>query len=302
MKTRGKRRTKRKICAADRALIIFCYTCVFLVVAVTFVPFWELAATSLCTRADAARSGIRLFTANPTLDAYRQVLSSKNIWNSAWNSVVRVVLGTVISVGLTALTAYPLSKADFIGVKFFTVAILFTMVFSGGLIPSYFLITKTLHMTDSIWSMILPGVVGAYNLIIMRNFLRSIPQSLEDAARIDGAGELYVWWRIVMPLSKPVLATVALWKAVDHWNAYFDCLLYIRDQSKFVLQILLRRVLVEQQMAMLQEGFMMDMTSKPTEATVRAALILISTLPIVLVYPFLQKYFMQGIMLGGVKE
>ena len=251
MKTRGKRRTKRKICAADRALIIFCYTCVFLVVAVTFVPFWELAATSLCTRADAARSGIRLFTANPTLDAYRQVLSSKNIWNSAWNSVVRVVLGTVISVGLTALTAYPLSKADFIGVKFFTVAILFTMVFSGGLIPSYFLITKTLHMTDSIWSMILPGAVGAYNLIIMRNFLRSIPQSLEDAARIDGAGELYVWWRIVMPLSKPVLATVALWKAVDHWNAYFDCLLYIRDQSKFVLQILLRRVLVEQQMAML---------------------------------------------------
>ena len=302
MKTRGKRRTKRKICAADRALIIFCYTCVFLVVAVTFVPFWELAATSLCTRADAARSGIRLFTANPTLDAYRQVLSSKNIWNSAWNSVVRVVLGTVISVGLTALTAYPLSKADFIGVKFFTVAILFTMVFSGGLIPSYFLITKTLHMTDSIWSMILPGAVGAYNLIIMRNFLRSIPQSLEDAARIDGAGELYVWWRIVMPLSKPVLATVALWKAVDHWNAYFDCLLYIRDQSKFVLQILLRRVLVEQQMAMLQEGFMMDMTSKPTEATVRAALILISTLPIVLVYPFLQKYFMQGIMLGGGKE
>ena len=302
MKTRGKRRTKRKICAADRALIIFCYTCVFLVVAVTFVPFWELAATSLCTRADAARSGIRLFTANPTLDAYRQVLSSKNIWNSAWNSVVRVVLGTVISVGLTALTAYPLSKADFIGVKFFTVAILFTMVFSGGLIPSYFLITKTLHMTDSIWSMILPGAVGPYNLIIMRNFLRSIPQSLEDAARIDGAGELYVWWRIVMPLSKPVLATVALLKAVDHWNADFDCLLYIRDQSKFVLQILLRRVLVEQQMAMLQEGFMMDMTSKPTEATVRAALILISTLPIVLVYPFLQKYFMQGIMLGGVKE
>lgn len=302
MKTRGKRRTKRKICAADRALIIFCYTCVFLVVAVTFVPFWELAATSLCTRADAARSGIRLFTANPTLDAYRQVLSSKNIWNSAWNSVVRVVLGTVISVGLTALTAYPLSKADFIGVKFFTVAILFTMVFSGGLIPSYFLITKTLHMTDSIWSMILPGAVGAYNLIIMRNFLRSIPQSLEDAARIDGAGEMYVWWRIVMPLSKPVLATVALWKAVDHWNAYFDCLLYIRDQSKFVLQVLLRRVLVEQQMAMLQEGFMMDMTLKPTEATVRAALILISTLPIVLVYPFLQKYFMQGIMLGGVKE
>ena len=151
--------------------------------------------------------------------------------------------------------------------------------------------------------MILPGAVGAYNLVIVRNFLRSIPQSLEEAARIDGASEMCVWWRIVMPLSTPVLATVALWKAVEHWNAYFDCLLYIRDQSKYVLQILLRRVLVEQQMSMLQDGSMMtDIASKPTEVTTRAALIMISTLPIIMVYPFLQKYFMQGIMLGGVKE
>ncbi|MEG0693011.1 MAG: carbohydrate ABC transporter permease [Oscillospiraceae bacterium] len=164
------------------------------------------------------------------------------------------------------------------------------------------MITTQLHLTDTLWAMILPSAVGAYNLIIMRNFLRSIPASLEESARIDGASEFCVWCRIVLPLSKPVLATVALWKAVEHWNAYFDCLLYIRDQSQFVLQVFLRRVLVEQQLSMLQDGMMMDLSTKPTEATTRAALIMISTLPIMMIYPFLQKYFMKGIMLGSVKE
>lgn len=296
-------RKKNHESRGDRVMVIICYLMIFAVVVVTFLPFWELFVVSISNRADAVRGGIKLFTSDPELTAYKQVLSSKNIWISAWNSIIRVVLGTLLSVVLTALMAYPLSKADFIGGKIFTILILFTMVFSGGLIPSYFLITQTLHLTDTIWSMILPGAVGAYNLVIVRNFLRSIPQSLEEAARIDGASEMCVWWRIVMPLSTPVLATVGLWKAVEHWNAYFDCLLYIRDQSKYVLQILLRRVLVEQQMSMLQDGSMMtDIASKPTEVTTRAALIMISTLPIIMVYPFLQKYFMQGIMLGGVKE
>lgn len=301
MRFKAKHRIRES--GSDRIMVIVCYAVVIILAAIMFLPFWELFIVSISSRADAVRGGIKLFTAQPELTAYKQVLSSWNIWLSAWNSVVRVVIGTLLSVVLTALMAYPLSKSDFLGGKVFTLLILFTMVFSGGLIPSYFLITKTLHMTDTIWSMVLPSAVGAYNLIIVRNFLRAIPQSLEEAARIDGASEMCVWWRIVMPLSTPVLATVALWKAVEHWNSYFDCLLYIRDQSKYVLQILLRRVLVEQQMSMLQDGSaMLDMASKPTEVTTRAALIMISTLPIIMVYPLLQKYFMQGIMLGGVKE
>lgn len=286
----------------DRAFLTFCYIFVIFIVVITFLPFWNLLVLSLCDRAEAAKTGFKLFTTNPVLTAYKQILSGKMIWISARNSIVRVILGTFISVGLTAMMAYPLSKKDFIFQKGFTVLVLFTMVFNGGLIPNYFLITGTLKLTDTIWAMVLPTAIGAYNLIIVRNFLRSIPASLEESARIDGAGEFTIWCKIVLPLSKPVLATVTLWKAVEHWNAYFDCLLYMRDQSKYVLQVLLRRVLIEQQLTMLDSSLLLDITMRPTEAATKAALIMIGTIPIVIVYPFLQKYFMSGIMLGGVKE
>ena len=292
---------KIKNTAGDTIFLAICYIFVAFVAIVTVLPFWELVVVSLSSRAEASKIGIKLFTLEPQLTAYKQILSSANIWRSALNSVIRVVTGTVLSVGLTAMTAYPLSKKSFIGNKTFTVLILFTMVFSGGLIPTYLMMTTQLHLTDTLWALILPGAVGAYNLIIIRNFLRSIPESLEESAKIDGAGDFRIWWNIVIPLSKAVLATVALWKAVEHWNAYFDSLLYTRDQAKYVLQVFLRRVLVEQKLDMLGDGMMLEVSAKPTEATTRAALIIISTLPIVLVYPFLQKYFMKGIMLGSVK-
>lgn len=297
----GMAKNRVKETPQDKAVLITCYVLVSVVAVLTLLPFWELFVTSFSSRAEAVKTGLKLFTFNPELTAYKQVLSSPGIWRSILNSVVRVVLGTTLSVGITALTAYPLAKKDFIFNKTFTVLILFTMVFSGGLIPTYLTITTQLHLTDTIWSMILPSAVGAYNLIIARNFLREIPAEVEESARIDGAGEFRIWWCIVLPLSKAVLATIALWKAVEHWNAYFDCLLYVRDQTKFVLQIFLRRVLVEQQMSMLQDGTMMELAARPTEATTRAALIMISTIPIVMIYPFLQKYFMKGIMLGSVK-
>lgn len=292
----------RRQSATDYIFLCICYFFVIVVALATFLPFWELIVTSISTRENAVKVGIKLFTTSFDFSAYKQVLSSPGIWRSAWNSVVRVILGTALSVSLTALMAYPLSKSTFLGNKPFTMLILLTMVFSGGMIPSYLMITNQLHLTNTIWSMILPTAVGAYNLIIMRNFMRSIPASLEESARIDGAGDFRIWHSIIIPLSKSVLATVTLWKAVEHWNAYMDCLLYIRDQSKFVLQILLRRVLVEQQLSMVQDGAVLDMAMRPTEATVKAALIVVGTLPIVLVYPFLQKYFMKGIMLGSVKE
>jgi len=286
---------------SDIVFVTFCYIFVTSLAIVTAFPFWEQMVLSISNRADANRIGLKLFTANPDFTAYRQIWSSSNIWRSAWNSVVRVVTGTALSVTLTALTAYPLSKKKFLFNKQFTLIILFTMIFSGGLIPGYLLITKQLHLTDTLFALILPGAVGAYNLIIVRNFLRTIPASLEESARIDGAGDFRIWWSIVLPLSTAVLATVSLWVAVGHWNAYFDSLLYTRDTSKYVLQIFLRRVLLEQQMDMLADGMIIDMSAKPTEISVRAALIVFSTLPIVIVYPFLQKYFVKGIMLGSVK-
>lgn len=285
---------------ADRAFVCFCYVCLFLVGLVTLYPFWELAVLSISNRADASRVGFKLFTLHPDFSAYQNVLGSRGIWQAAWNSVVRVVLGTSLSVFLTTLTAYPLSKRNLVFGKPLTMFFIFTMMFSGGLIPSYLLI-QDLGLFDNILSLILPSAVSAYNVIIVRNFMRSIDNSIEESAKIDGAGDFRIWAQIIIPLSTPVIATISLWIAVNHWNAYFDALLYMRDTSKYVLQVILRRVLMEQQMDMFITGVMTDFSAKPTEISTRAALIIVSTLPIIVVYPFVQKYFVKGIMLGSVK-
>ncbi len=267
----------------------------------TLYPFWDLLVLSFSDREDALRMGFRLYTDNPTLSAYQQILSAPEIGRSFLNSVIRVVGATCISLFLTALTAYPLSKRDMPFNKVFTGLFLFAMMFTGGTIPTYLLI-KQLGLIDSLWSLILPGAMVPYNLIIMRNFLRSIPDSLEESAKLDGASNFRIWRSIIMPLSKPVLATVALWVAVAQWNAYFDALIYITDRSKFVVQVILRRILLENQMDMYTTVVNTeDIASLSTEESVKAALVMVSTLPIIAVYPFLQKYFTKGIMLGAVK-
>jgi len=288
--------------ASDRILVLINYIILVFVVIITLYPFWDLVVLSISPRSEAFRSGIRLITLNPSFKAYRQVFETPEIWRSFYNSIVRVIIGTSISVFFTALTAYPLSKKDLPFNKVITGIIIFTMMFSGGLIPGYLLI-KSLGIMNTLWALVLPGAVGAYNLIIMRNFLRSLPESLEESAKLDGARDFIIWWYIVLPLSKPALATIALWIAVGHWNAYFDALIYITDRSKYVLPIILRRILLENQIEMFLPG-QADTSGaivKPTEETVKATIIVISTVPIVMVYPFLQKYFTKGIVLGAVK-
>ena len=292
---------KNRDSAGDRLLLIVCYIVLTLMTVIMLYPFWDIFILSISPKSEALKVGWRLYTRSPELTAYLQVLQSPDIWRSAFNSVIRVVAGTAIGIILTAMTAYPLSKRAFVLNRTFTLIILFTMLFSGGLIPSY-LLMRDLNLIDNFLVLILPTAVTAYNLIIVRNFLRSLPVSLEESAKIDGASDFIVWWKIYMPLSMPVLATVALWMAVGHWNAYFDALVYINDRTKYVLQIILRRVLIEQQEDMFITGTMMDMSAKPTAETQKAALIMISTLPIILLYPLLQKYFVRGIVLGAVKE
>ena len=291
---------KKKESISDRLLIIFCYTILTLIAFVMLYPFWDMMILSISNRADSLKVGWRFLTLHPEFGAYMQVLESPDIWRAIYNSVVRVILGTSISVFLTALTAYPLSKRNFTFNRTFTFLILFTMMFNGGLIPTYMLM-KQIKLIDSFLVLILPGAVSAYNLVIMRNFLRSVPDSLEESAKIDGASDFTIWLKIIMPLSTAVLATIALWSAVAHWNAYFDALVYINDRSKYVLQIILRRVLLEQQGDMFITGMELTTVSKTTAETSKAALVMISTLPIVAIYPFLQKYFVSGIMLGSVK-
>ena len=286
----------------DKAFVFCCYFLVAFLMVLTFYPFWDLLVLSVSPRNEALRAGIRLFTFHPTLEAYKNVFKTWEIIRSFFNSVLRVVLGTAVSLGLTALTAYPLSKRGMPFHRLITIIILFTMIFSGGMIPGYLLI-KDLHLMDSIWALILPGAVSAYNLIIMRNFIEGLPASLEESARIDGASYFTIWYKLVLPLSKPVLATVMLWIAVGHWNAYFDAMIYMHDRSKFTLPVVLRRILLENQLdKFLPEGVILDTGAMPTTPeTTKGAIVMISTFPIICVYPFIQKYFTKGVMLGAVK-
>jgi putative aldouronate transport system permease protein len=203
----------------------------------------------------------------------------------------------------TVTTAYPLAKRYFPNRAFWTGLLVFTMFFSGGLIPSYILV-RSLGMYNTIWALVLPGLISTYNMIIMRNFFMSIPSELEESARIDGAGEFCVLFRIVVPISGPILATVALWTIVGHWNAWFDSMIYITTGSKQVLQHILRQIILEGTMQVIEMNnyaATLDPSSSVNTDAVKAATIMVATVPVLLVYPFLQKYFAKGVMVGSLK-
>lgn len=286
----------------DKVFMVGVYTFLVTVTIVMIYPFWDQAVLSLSTRAQALDGGFRLWPAPVTFDAFRYVLDSPEIWRAALNTMQRVVFGTLWGVAITALTAYPLSRDDFPLRRFWTILIVFTMLFSGGLIPDY-LLRKELHLLNNPLVLILPGLT-AFNIIIMRNFFRSLPQEVLEAAELDGANEWHLLKDIVLPLSKPILATMALFIAVAHWNAYFDALIYITNRDKYVLQVILRRVLLEGQVDMFVPGGAdaSGFVQPPTPETVKAALVMVTTLPVILVYPFLQRFFIKGTLLGSVKE
>ena len=247
-------------------------------------------------------SGIQFLPNKFTWNAYKLLLNYSAVWIGYKNTILRCILGTTLGVFFTAMTAYPLSKNDLPFHNFFTDFILFTMLFSGGMIPTYLLV-KDLHLLDSIWALVLPGLMGAYNIFIMRNFFRSIPVSLEEAARMDGASWFYIWWKIILPLAKPVLATVALWILVGHWNAWFDASIYIHDPNKTVVQVVLRRIAIENSSADMNaiRTRMSNGTNLATAKSLEMAMVVVTIFPMLVIYPFLQKYFAKGILVGSVK-
>jgi putative aldouronate transport system permease protein len=287
---------------SDKILVVLCYLVIIALVIMMFYPFWDQFIMSISTRQAALVGGFRLWTWPINLDGYQVVLRSKELGQAALNTLFRVVVGTGFSVVITALTAYPLSRKDLPFRRVLTGFFVFTMFFGGGLIPTYIWV-RTLGLINNPLVLILPGL-AAYYLIIVRNFFSGMPQEIQEAAQIDGASDFALWWRIIMPLSKPILATIALWTAVNHWNAYLDALIYMTDKSKYVLQILLRRVLLDTDllnMGMQPGQEMGSIISRPTEETVKAALLIVTTVPILMVYPFAQRYFIQGLLQGSVK-
>lgn len=259
-------------------------------------PFIHELAVSLSTPSEAIRQGIHIIPLQFSIDAYKQVFSSHDLWSGLGNSLFRTVIGTALMLFMMTIGAYPLSKKYLPHRNFYTMFIVITMFFGGGLIPTYLLI-KSLHMVDSRWALVIPGLINTFSMMIMRNFFMSVPDELEESAKIDGANDIRVLFTIVVPLSMPIMATVGLWSAVYHWNAWFDALIYIQDVSKQVLQIYLRKLVVSNEDTALQTM----MSASVTQESIKAAVIMFVTLPILVIYPFLQKYFVKGALIGSLK-
>ncbi|MEK0314793.1 carbohydrate ABC transporter permease [Cohnella sp. 56] len=286
---------------AGKLIDVLLYGGMAVLTLVTLYPFWSQIVLSLEEGASAYSTGFMLYPHKLSFEAYRLAFHYTPLWTGYLNTIVRTVLGVVLILVFTALTAYPLSKKDLPFNRTFTGFLLFTMLFSGGLIPNYLLI-KNLGLLNSVWSLVLPGMISAFNVLIMRNFFRSIPESLEESARVDGAGYVRIFVSLILPLSAPVLATVALWVGVGHWNAWFDSLIYISDSRRQVLQVVLRKIVIENDTSNLNAMILkMSTHSKYTGRQLQSAVIIISIIPMLVVYPFVQKYFVKGVMVGAIK-
>lgn len=275
----------------------FIYSCLAVLCVITVIPFLQVVTLSVSPSQIAMKYGLHLFPTAFDFSGYVDVFKHKLIWTGYRNTVFITAVSTILTVFLTLMAAYPLSKKYFPNRKLWTGIIVFTMYFQGGLIPTYILVVKYLNMRDSILSLILPSLLGAYTLLIVRNFLVTIPESMEESARLDGANDFVILLKIIIPLSMPVIATVSLWSGVSTWNSWFDCMIYINSEKRFVLQYILRRILLE--------GQVDDMTAGTKQVlrtdTIRMATLVVATIPIICVYPFLQKYFIKGMLIGSVK-
>ncbi|MCY4117959.1 MAG: carbohydrate ABC transporter permease [Caldilineaceae bacterium] len=269
------------------------------------LPFLSVVSTSLISGKEYALRGLFiLYPQKPVITAYELLLGQGSlVWTSLAVSVGRVTIGTGLNLLLTFPLAYVLSKRNLYGRVPITMFIFFTMLFSGGLIPNFVLVEK-LYLLNSFWSMILPPLINPWWLLIMRNFMLAIPDELEEAAVIDGANPLTVLLRVYLPLSMPVIATVGLWYAVMHWNSWFDAAIYLNTPSKFPMQLVLRGIL---EFGTGQYGDasglaeMTELIDPPPAESLKAAMIVVTTAPILMIYPFIQRYFVKGIMLGSIK-
>lgn len=284
-----------------RVFNIFNYLFMVLLMIVTLYPFIYIVFASISNASLLiAHSGPILMPLGFNLDAYKAVLKYDVIWSGYLNTLFIVVVGVAINIVLTSFGAYALSRKGFMWKKHIMLFIVFTMFFSGGLIPFYFTV-KELGMYNTLWSVIIPGAIGTFNLIILRSAFEAVPISLEESAKIDGAGHFLILSRIIFPLSLPTIAVVALYYAVGHWNAWFNASIFIADRSIYPLQLVLREILIGNDTNSIASTNDIGEQMQISE-TIKYAVIIVSTLPILVAYPYLQKYFVKGTMIGAVKE
>ncbi|MDF2959051.1 MAG: YtcP3 [Paenibacillus sp.] len=264
------------------------------------IPFLFVLSGSFTASEELVRRGVVLFPTKFSMDGYKYIFSTKTIIWSLGVTVFITVAGTLINLFFTTLTAYPLARNEFVGRRPIMLLVLFTMLFSGGMVPT-FLVVKSFGLLNSYWSLLIPGAISAFNLIILRNFFQQLPDGLEESAKIDGCNDLQILIRIVMPLSLPAMATFALFYAVGHWNTFFNAILYINDSTKWPIQVWLRQIVILSQGGIGDSQQMGSDYVAPPGEVIKMAVIVVSTVPILLVYPFLQKHFAKGVLLGSVK-
>ncbi|MFB9273785.1 carbohydrate ABC transporter permease [Cohnella cellulosilytica] len=290
----------RKQSAGDWLLDVVAYASMTLMGIVTLLPFMNVLSKAFSAEWAVVTGKVSFLPIDFQLDTMKFVVTGQPFLNAFAISIYITLAGTVISLAVTAITAYPLSKKEIKGMKWMMIVFVFTMLFSGGLIPSYMLI-KHLNLINNVWAVILPGVVNVFNLLIVKSYYETLPESLEESARIDGASNLGIVFRIIIPLSLPVLATICLFIAVGYWNEYFNPMLYLTQADLKPLQVYMRDLVMDAQGSSDMLYRNSDDLLNVTPEGVRSATIIASTVPIVLIYPFLQKYFIKGVLIGSVK-
>lgn len=290
----------------DRVFPVINTIFLILLMFITLYPVINTVAYSFNDGTDALRGNIGLWPRVFSLESYRSILSDKSVYQAAWISASKTVIITLLNLFWTSMLAYALSRKEFVLRRFITVIMVLTMYVNAGLIPNYLLISRTLHLSNTYLVYIIPTMFSCFNMIVIRTYIMSLPEALVESARIDGAGDIRVFWQIIFPLCKPVLATVALFVAVGSWNSWFDTYLYNGGKKElYSLQYLLKMKLATTQAsanAAKATADALKSATMTTPVTIRCAITVIATVPILVVYPFLQKYFVTGIALGSVKE
>ena len=296
------KRKKVKLCWQDKVFYGIVYTLIFFLTILVLYPIVYIISASFSSSTAVAQGRVWLFPVKFSLRAYEAVFNYKNLWLGYRNTIFYVIAGTVINVAMTMICAYPMARKGLWGRGFLSFLFTFTMLFGGGMIPSYILI-KNLGMINTVWSMLIPGAMSVYNMIVARTFIQSnIPDELLEASKIDGCDDFKFFFQMVLPLSKAIIAVLTLWYAVGHWNSYFSAFLYLTNKNLYPLQIFLKEILVQNEIESEAISNINDaLELQNLKLLLKYAVIVVSTVPLFTFYPFVQKYFVKGVTIGSVK-
>lgn len=291
---------KHKVVPSDIVIDVIKVLFLAMAVIVCVYPFWNIFIISINDATDAMRGGLYFLPRKLSFASYADILGRSTFQHSILVTVARTIIGTPLAVLVTTALAYVLSRKELVGRKGLTLLFISTMYFGGGMVP-YYMVLKSLRLLNSFWVFIIPGLLSVYNMILVRNYIDGIPEAIFESAHMDGANDLIIFFKMVLPLSKPIIMTIALFVAIGHWNSWFDAYLYTNSQNLKTMQSILVEILNQYQTSEAGNSAATRMQQALTPDSIRMAATMVTTIPIIMVYPFIQKYFVKGIMLGSVK-